>query len=133
MRRRLKHRSRRRDIPSWPSDRARHDHGARPSLRLSGLIVRSAFAEPCVERFAHVAPRASMPSRKKAGVTKKTLYYHFYSKDELIAAYLESRDQPTLDLYARWFEAHRDRLPTRSGACLPNSPARPTRRNGRAA
>jgi AcrR family transcriptional regulator len=42
---------------------------------------------------------------EKAGVTKKTLYYHFQSKDELIAAYLESRDQPTLDLYARWFEA----------------------------
>ena len=42
---------------------------------------------------------------EKAGVTKKTLYYHFRSKDELIAAYLESRDQPTLELYARWFEA----------------------------
>jgi AcrR family transcriptional regulator len=41
---------------------------------------------------------------EKAGVTKKTLYYHFESKDELIAAYLGSRDQPTLDLYARWFE-----------------------------
>jgi AcrR family transcriptional regulator len=40
---------------------------------------------------------------EKAGVTKKTLYYHFRSKDELIAAYLQSRDQPTLDLYARWF------------------------------
>ena len=41
---------------------------------------------------------------EKAGVTKKTLYYHFRSKDELVAAYLESRDQPTLDLYARWFD-----------------------------
>jgi AcrR family transcriptional regulator len=40
----------------------------------------------------------------KAGITKKTLYYHFRSKDELIAAYLQSRDQPTLALYARWFE-----------------------------
>lgn len=39
----------------------------------------------------------------RAGVTKKTLYYHFTSKDELIAATIESRDQPTLDLYARWF------------------------------
>lgn len=39
----------------------------------------------------------------KAGVTKRTLYYHFKSKDDLVAAYLESRDQPTLDLYARWF------------------------------
>jgi AcrR family transcriptional regulator len=40
-----------------------------------------------------------------AGITKKTFYYHFRSKDELIAAYLDSRDQPTLALYARWFEA----------------------------
>ncbi len=41
---------------------------------------------------------------EKAGITKKTLYYHFRSKDELVAAYLASRDQPTLDLYARWFD-----------------------------
>jgi AcrR family transcriptional regulator len=40
---------------------------------------------------------------EKAGVTKKTLYYHFQTKDELIAAYLASRDQPTLAYYARWF------------------------------
>jgi len=40
----------------------------------------------------------------KAGITKRTLYYHFNSKDELVEAYLLSRDQPTLDLYKRWFE-----------------------------
>ena len=40
---------------------------------------------------------------EKAGVTKKTLYYHFQTKDELIAAYLASRDQPTLAYYQRWF------------------------------
>jgi AcrR family transcriptional regulator len=34
-----------------------------------------------------------------AGVTKRTLYYHFKTKDELIAAYLEGRDQPTLGRY----------------------------------
>jgi AcrR family transcriptional regulator len=39
----------------------------------------------------------------KAKVTKKTLYYHFNSKDELIEAYLKSQDQSTFDLYARWF------------------------------
>ena len=33
---------------------------------------------------------------KRAGVTKRTLYYHFASKDELVATYLEARDQPTL-------------------------------------
>lgn len=32
----------------------------------------------------------------RAGITKRTLYYHFKSKDELIAAYLESRNGPTL-------------------------------------
>lgn len=37
-----------------------------------------------------------------AGVTKKTLYYHFASKDDLIAAYLAQRDQPNLEVFARW-------------------------------
>lgn len=40
---------------------------------------------------------------EKAGLTKKTLYYHFKSKDDLIEAYLESRDQPNLALYQKWF------------------------------
>lgn len=38
-----------------------------------------------------------------AGLTKRTLYYHFKSKDELIAAYLEERDQPNLKLFQKWF------------------------------
>jgi AcrR family transcriptional regulator len=37
-----------------------------------------------------------------AGVTKKTLYYHFRSKDELIAAYLQARNQPTIDRFKDW-------------------------------
>jgi len=41
---------------------------------------------------------------EKAGVTKRTLYYHFRSKDDLIAAYLQSRDQPNLDQFAKWFD-----------------------------
>ncbi|MGF7007271.1 TetR/AcrR family transcriptional regulator [Aminobacter sp. BE322] len=40
---------------------------------------------------------------ERAGLTKRTLYYHFQSKDELIAAYLEGRDQPNLALFQRWF------------------------------
>lgn len=41
---------------------------------------------------------------EKAGVTKKTLYYHFTSKDELVAETIAARDQPTLELYMRWFD-----------------------------
>lgn len=40
---------------------------------------------------------------EKAGVTKRTLYYHFRSKDELIEAHLQARDQPNLALFQRWF------------------------------
>lgn len=39
---------------------------------------------------------------EQAGLTKKTLYYHFRSKDELIAAYLEARHQPTVERYQYW-------------------------------
>lgn len=41
---------------------------------------------------------------EKAGLTKRTLYYHFKSKDDLIEAYLEARDQPNLNAFASWFD-----------------------------
>lgn len=41
---------------------------------------------------------------QKANVTKMTLYYHFRSKDDLITAYLQSRDQPNLTLFEKWFD-----------------------------
>ena len=41
---------------------------------------------------------------ERSGVTKRTLYYHFKSKDDLVAAYLSSRDQPSLALFSAWFE-----------------------------
>ncbi|GHC53253.1 TetR/AcrR family transcriptional regulator [Neogemmobacter tilapiae] len=40
---------------------------------------------------------------ERAGLTKRTLYYHFASKDDLIAAYLAERDNPNLALFQRWF------------------------------
>lgn len=40
----------------------------------------------------------------EAGLTKRSLYYHFKSKDDLIEAYLAYRDQPNLDAYKRWFD-----------------------------
>jgi AcrR family transcriptional regulator len=53
---------------------------------------------------------------EKAGVTKRTLYYHFDSKDELIVAYLDARDQPNLAQMTRWFEEARGGLPAKVGA-----------------
>ena len=41
---------------------------------------------------------------EKAGVTKRTLYYHFASKDELLEAYLRERDQPNLAAFRRWYD-----------------------------
>jgi len=40
---------------------------------------------------------------EKAGITKRSLYYHFNSKDDLIAAYLEARDRPNLAAFEAWF------------------------------
>jgi AcrR family transcriptional regulator len=40
---------------------------------------------------------------ERAGVTKRTFYYHFRSKDDLIAAYLEIRDQPDFAMFQRLF------------------------------
>ena len=42
---------------------------------------------------------------EKAGITKRMLYYHFPSKDDLVARYQESRDQPNLAAFRKWFEA----------------------------
>jgi AcrR family transcriptional regulator len=39
---------------------------------------------------------------ERAGVTKKTLYYHFRSKDDLLAAYVVARDGVVMERYRLW-------------------------------
>lgn len=57
---------------------------------------------------------------EKAGVTKRTLYYHFRSKDDLVAAYLAGRDQPNLALFRQWFSAAGGGLPDKVEAIFRN-------------
>ena len=52
----------------------------------------------------------------KAGLTKRTLYYHFKSKDDLVAAYLAARDQPNLALFRKWFAEAEGGLPAKAEA-----------------
>jgi len=78
-------------------------------------VYMAASALPTKERivaagsklfYAEGIGRVSMDAvAEKAGVTKRTLYYHFRSKDDLVAATLDSRDQPNLLLFQRWFDA----------------------------
>jgi AcrR family transcriptional regulator len=57
---------------------------------------------------------------EKAGVTKKTLYYHFQSKDDLVTAYLAARDQPNLALFRQWFDAAEGGLAAKVQAIFTN-------------
>lgn len=74
-------------------------------MPLDGTKTRDRIIAAATRLFYSEGLRATSVDAvaEKAGVTKKTLYYHFRTKDELIAAYLASRDQPTLAYYARWF------------------------------
>ncbi|MGB0695348.1 MAG: TetR/AcrR family transcriptional regulator [Rhodospirillaceae bacterium] len=56
-----------------------------------GLFYAGSIREVSVDRIA-----------EQAGVTKKTFYYHFKSKDELVAATLTARHPPTLARYRDW-------------------------------
>jgi AcrR family transcriptional regulator len=55
------------------------------------LFYRNGFARVGVDRVA-----------ERAGITKKSFYYHFKSKDQLLAAVLEHHHRHALDRVAGW-------------------------------
>lgn len=57
---------------------------------------------------------------EKAGLTKRTLYYHFRSKDDLVTAYLEEREQPNLRRMTGWFKDADGGLATKVEAIFSN-------------
>ena len=71
----------------------------------SAKPTRERIVSAAIKRFYGAGiRRVSMDAvAAQAGVTKRTLYYHFQSKDDLVAAYLEARDQPNLTLFKSWF------------------------------
>lgn len=76
-------------------------------MKSSGISTRDRILSAANKLFYGEGIRATSVDgiAEKAGITKKTLYYHFPSKDNLVASYLESRDQPNLEIFAQWFDA----------------------------
>ena len=67
--------------------------------------------------YAHGIRAVSVDAiAEAASVTKRTLYYHFQSKDDLIETYMVSRDQPNLLAFQRWFREAEGSVADRIGA-----------------
>ena len=64
-------------------------------------ILEAAYARFYREGFARVGVDALAEA---AGVTKRTLYYHFSSKDELLAAVLDLQHELALERIRGWAE-----------------------------
>jgi AcrR family transcriptional regulator len=68
--------------------------------RLTRSQIVAAADELFYSRGLHAVSLDAIAER--AGVTKKTLYNHFKSKDDLVGCYLEARDRPTIDRFKDW-------------------------------
>jgi AcrR family transcriptional regulator len=90
---------------------------ARPSDPTRARIIAAASTLFYAEGIRAVSVDAVAD---KAGLTKRTLYYHFKSKDDLAAAYLAARDQPNLTLFKRWFDEADGMLPDKIAAIFRN-------------
>lgn len=71
----------------------------RPANTTAQRIADAAYELFYREGFAHVGVDAIA---KAAGITKRTLYYHFESKDALVAAVLELQHALMLERIQRW-------------------------------
>ena len=73
---------------------------------MTTLSTRERIVAAANRLFYHEGIRAVSVDAvaEEAGLTKRSLYYHFRSKDDLIEAYLAYRDQPNLDAYGKWFD-----------------------------
>ena len=90
---------------------------ARPSNTTRERIISAASALFYSEGIKSVSVDAVAA---KASLTKRTLYYHFKSKDDLVAAYLAARDQPNLELFKKWFTETKGGLPAKVDAIFRN-------------
>ena len=73
----------------------------RPAKTTSRRIADAAYELFYREGFAHVGVDAIAEA---AGITKRTLYYHFESKDALVAAVLDLQHELMLKRIERWTE-----------------------------
>ena len=73
----------------------------RPAKTTSQRIADAAYELFYKDGFAHVGVDAIAEA---AGITKRTLYYHFESKDALVAAVLDLQHELMLKRIERWTE-----------------------------